>query len=106
MTRAGQMRSLVTIQAVTRTPDGAGGYTEELTDVATAWARGEPLTGQEQIMAMQTGMTRPYRFTMRYRDDVSGATKILYDGRTFDVKSVVDPNEAHRELVIMTEEVP
>lgn len=104
-TSIGQMNRRVTIQSVTTTPDGSGGYTETLVDVATVWARVEPLLGREQIQAMQTDMERPHRFTMRYRAGITGATRILYDGRTFDVKSVVDPHERHRELVITAEEV-
>lgn len=95
----------VTIQAVTTTPDGGGGYTESVVSVATVWSKVEGLEGREQIEAMQTGMERPYRFTMRYRDDLTGANTILYDDRTFDVKSIVDTEERHRELVILADEV-
>lgn len=103
--RIGRMRSRVTFQAATRTPDGGGGYTETLADVATVWAHVEPLTGREQILAMQTEMERPHRITTRYREGITGATRLLYDGRTFDIKSVVDPDARHRELQIMAEEV-
>ena len=90
---------------MTRTPDGGGGYTETPTDVTGIDARVEPLEGRELIQAMQTVGQRPHRFTMRYRTGMTGAKTIIYDGRTFDIKSVADPEEKHRELQLMTDEV-
>ena len=103
--RTGLMRRRVTIRTNARVPDGMGGYTETPTDVAGIPARIEPLEGREQLMAMQTGMVRPHRIVMRYRYDLTGATLLLYQGRRFDVKSVVDPEERHREIVILAEEI-
>ena len=103
--RAGLMRRRITLQTVERTPDGGGGYTETLTDLATVWARVHPLTGREQLLAMQTEAMQMHRFTIRYRAGLTTATRILYDGRTFDIRSIVDPEERHRELQIMAEEV-
>jgi SPP1 family predicted phage head-tail adaptor len=101
----GQMKRRVTVQAITRTADSYGGQTETATSVATLWAYVEPLQGDEQLRAMQTGIQRPHRFTVRYRDDISAAEELIYNGRTFDVKSVVDTDERHRELVILADEV-
>jgi SPP1 family predicted phage head-tail adaptor len=99
------MRRRVTIRTSTQVPDGGGGYTETPTDVTEIPARVEPLEGREQLLAMQTGMQRPHRFTMRYRSGMTGAKTLIYDGRTFDIKSIVDPEERHRELVITADEV-
>lgn len=99
------MRRIVTIRTNARTPDGMGGYTETPTDVDGIPARVEPLQGDEQLQAMQTGMVAPHRFTLRYRDDVQAATLLVYDSRTFDIKSVVDTEEKHRELIILADEV-
>ena len=103
--RTGLMRRVVTIRTNARTSDGMGGYTETPTDVTGIPARVEPLEGRELIEAMQTGMQRPHRFTMRYRTGMTGAKTLLYDGRTFDIKSVMDPEEKHRELLITADEV-
>lgn len=102
---AGQRDKQVTVLAATRAPDGGGGYTETTSEVATEWMAVEPLEGREQLEAMQTGMQRPHRFYSLYRSDITGATRLLYNGRTFDVKSVLDPEEKHRELVMLAEEI-
>lgn len=103
--QTGKMRRQITIRTNARTPDGMGGYTETPTDVENIPARIEPLEGRELLMAQQTGMERPHRFTLRYRSGMTGAKTVLYDGRTFDIHSVMDPEERHRELVITAEEL-
>ena len=103
--RTGLMRRVITIRTMARTPDGMGGYTETPTDVTNISARVEPLEGNELLRAQQTGMQRPHRFTLRYRTGMSAALTLLYDARTFNIKSVMDPEEKHRELVITADEV-
>lgn len=104
--RTGLMRRRITIQSVTSVSDGMGGTTDTVVPVAeNIPARVEPLEGRELIQAMQTGMQRPHRFTIRYRTDVTGAKTLLYDSRSFDIKSIQDPEEKHRELQLMTDEV-
>lgn len=104
--RTGLMRRMVTIQSVTSVPDGGGGTTDTVVAVAeNIPARVEPLLGTELLRAQQTGMQRPHRFTIRYREGVSGSKTILYDGRTFDITSIQDPEEKHRELILQADEV-
>lgn len=101
----GQMNRRIVLRTITRADDGGGGYTETPTDSDPIWAYIEPLEGDEQLQAMQTGMVRPHRFTIRYRPGLTSATRVVYGSRVFDVKSVVDTDEAHAELVILADEV-
>lgn len=103
--RTGLMRRVITIRTNALAPDGMGGHTTTPTDVVNIPARVEPLEGRELLVAQQTGMQRPHRFTLRYRAGMTGAKTIIYDSRTFDIKSVMDPEEKHRELVITADEI-
>lgn len=104
--RVGKMRRQITIQSVTSVSDGMGGTTDTPVDVATnIWAEVEPLEGSELLRAQQTGMQRPHTFTIRYRPDVRGSQTVLYASRTFDIKSIQDPEEKHRELILQTDEI-
>lgn len=103
--RIARLNRRITLHGVTRTSDGGGGFTESLVDLATVWAGVRPLTGRQRVEAMQTGMERPHEFRIRYRTGIEGSTRISYAGRRFDVTSVADVNEGHRELVILAEEV-
>lgn len=103
---AGQYDKAVTVRTTTSEPDGGGGWTPgEPVDVGPVPASINPLVGDERTQAMQTGMQRPFEIEMRYREDVTGATAIVYGSRTFDVKSIVDPQERHVILIILAEEV-
>jgi SPP1 family predicted phage head-tail adaptor len=101
----GQMNRRIVLRTVTLTPDGGGGYDETPVDLPEIWAHVEPLQGNEQLQAMQTGMKRPHRFTVRYREGVTAATRVVYSDRVFDVTSVVDPDERHETLEILADEV-
>lgn len=103
---AGQYNKPVIVRTATLEPDGAGGWTEgPPVDVGPIPASINGLSGTELTQAMQTGMRRPYEIEMRYRDDLTGATTIVYGGRTFDVKSIVDPEERHVILIVLADEV-
>ncbi len=45
------------------------------------------------------------RVTIRYRTGVKPANRLLYGKRIFNIRSVADPEEKHRELVIMAQEL-
>lgn len=103
--RAGLKNRRITLRAPTTVADTSGGRTETMADLATVWANANPLDGNERTAAMQIGMTRPHVFTISYRTDVSGATEVVYGGRTFNVTSVTDPGARHRDLEILADEV-
>lgn len=74
----GRMSEPVAVEAMTRTPDDAGGYTEAWADVsgqATVWAEFAPLRGQEQIIAQQTEASATERVRM-WADAVPGITAV------------------------------
>lgn len=102
----GERNRKVVLRAPNLTGDEGGGFsTGAPTDLATVWAQIQPLEGDEQLQAMQTGMQRPHRLTIEYRAGVTGITEIGYGARKFNVRSVTDPDEKHRELVILADEV-
>lgn len=95
----------VIVRASVRVDDEVGGSTETLTDVATWWAKVEPLQDNEQMQALQVGLRNPTRFTGNYRRDITGATELFYQDKRWNVTSVVDPDAQHRQLVILAEEI-
>lgn len=103
----GDLRHQVTLQGVTRTDDGGGGYTEVPVTIATGvWAAVEPLEGNERIRAMQTEASATHRVTLRYRSDVTAALRVVHEGRTLEVVSPpIDPEERHAELQLLCREV-
>lgn len=101
----GKLNKRITLQCPKSVRDDEGIVTEEWTDVATVWAAVEPLRGREYFAAAAVNQENTVRFRMRYRPGVTARMRLLYDRRVFDIKSVIDVNERHQEILLMCEEV-
>ena len=78
------------------TPIGSGWQ-----DVMTVWASVEPIRGREYIEVQNTQAELTTRIRMRYRPGITPAMRVLYQGRVFDIQSVIDINEQHTHLELM-----
>ena len=102
--RSGALRHRVTLEAPARTREPGGLVAETWAPVATVWAAIEPLSGSEQLRGMQMTAAVTHRIRTRYRGGVTPAMRVTSRGRVFDVRSVLDEGERHRELVFLAEE--
>ena len=103
--RAGKLTERITLRAPFRTDEPGGGHSETMRDAGTVRAEAEPLAGDERAEYMQTGMTEPTRFRIRYRADLTGATEIVWRGNRYNVSGIADVKAARRVLDIMTDRV-
>lgn len=94
----GRLRHFLTIEAPEETGDGAGGVTVAWAPVGAAWAKLSPLTAGEGLARDREMMVRRWRITLRYRDDVTPACRLLCEGRRFAIESVVDRDGRKRFL--------
>ena len=101
----GNLRQRVVIQQLTRTDDGAGGYTETWAAIATVFADVYPLKGNERYEAQQVQANLSHRVTIRYRAGVEPSMRLQYGTRILTIEAVIDPEERHRELILMCSEV-
>jgi SPP1 family predicted phage head-tail adaptor len=101
---AGTLRHQVTIQSITSTPDAYGGSVDSWIDVATVWASVEPLQGRELVAAQSVSAETTTKITMRYRSDITAAHRITFEGKFYNLLSLIDPELKHRELIIMASE--
>lgn len=105
--RTGKLRHRVTLQQLgARVDDGTGGgsipYIDAYENVA---ASVEPLEGNELLRAEQFESTLTHRVRTRYYAGVRPHWRIQYGSRVFDIKHVIDPEERHRELEMMCQEL-
>lgn len=105
MMNIAKLRHRVTLQSKEFSKDEEGTPTETWIDVATVWASVEPLRGREYFAAATVNAENTVRIRMRYRRGVTPDMRALYDGRVFEIQSVIDVNEMHREIHLMTQEV-
>ncbi|MBI4800635.1 MAG: phage head closure protein [Desulfarculus sp.] len=101
--RAGALRHRVAIQQpVTSTPEGQAEPVVTYVPFALdAWASVEPLNGREFFAAGGRQAEVSHRVRLRYLAGVKADMRVLHEGRALDIKAVIDPQERHRELVLM-----
>lgn len=104
--RAGNLRSRVTIQSRSSTPDSFGEQGSAWQDVATVWASVEPLSGRELLSAQQVQGEISHRVRCRFRSGVTTAHRLLFAGRVLDIQAVINPQERGVMLEILCREGP
>ena len=105
--RAGKLRHRIAIQAKTLTTDAYGGPVETWTDIpgmSSIPASVESLSGRELANAQTVNAETTTKITMRYLSGVIPANRIMFEGKFYNLQSVIDPELRHRELIILASE--
>jgi SPP1 family predicted phage head-tail adaptor len=103
--RAGKLRHIITIQRPTDTRNDYGEVVEGWEDVITTRASAEPLQGREYFASQQVRSETTTRFRIRWPGmPITPDMRVMFEGRAYDIDSVIDPNERHRELHVMAVE--
>lgn len=97
----GDYRQRVTLERVTLTQDELGQPVNEWLTLGTVWAAVEPQAGREFVAAgaLQSELTTKIR--IRHRPGINSGDRVIHDGRTYNVTSVVDYRSAGRELTLL-----
>jgi len=97
------MRHRIVIESNTPTQDAYGQPVEGWATVATVWAAVEMLSGRELFVAQQAQSEATVRFRIRRRD-ADAKMRVSWDGRTFQVESVIhDPTNRRETLLLCVE---
>lgn len=83
------MPDTAAISRVTRTSDGAGGYTEAWTTIATVACRIASTGGAEADVAAKLTATTTATVTLPALTDVAPADRLVVGSRTFEVLAVL-----------------
>jgi len=102
--RAGWLKNRVTLQKLTKSQNDYGEYVQTWQDVATVWASIEPLRGREYLEASAKNAEITHRIRIRYRDNLDAGMRIKFGSRTFNIESVIDVLEKHKEIELMCKE--
>lgn len=100
----GMLRHEVSLQFAERSDDGAGGFTENWSELATVFARIEPVGAKRLFAAGQRLEQATHHIIIRFRDDVTSGMRFEKSGRTFLIVNVTDPDETGRYLICITRE--
>ncbi|THF56666.1 phage head closure protein [Ollibium composti] len=100
----GALRTRLVLQTVTAVPDDLGGFAENWSDVATVFARIEPVSADSRFGAGQTLEAVTHCITLRHRGDVEADMRLAGGGRFFLIVTAHDPDESGRYLLCRTRE--
>lgn len=100
----GAFRTELALEAAVAVSDGAGGHAENWQEMATMFARLEPVAAGERFGADQRLERITHRVTLRSRAEISAGMRFRRNGRVFLIVSVHDPDETGRYLVCRTRE--
>lgn len=67
----------------------------------TCWAAVEPLTGREYLAAQAAVSEVTARIRMRFRPWMTAEDRVIHNGTTYGIESLIDVRSENRELVLM-----
>lgn len=102
--RIGRLRHRVTVEQVTRTTDGQGGWTEAWGTLATVRAGVEPLRGQERFEAQKLNARISHKVVIRFLSGVTAAHRVKFGDRYLTIEGVVNINEKNQTMELYCSE--
>lgn len=87
------MKHRITIQQVTQSSDGQGGFSEEWTSFADVWASIEPVKAYEKFQASQLQAPISHKIIIRYLSGLTAKHRILWGLRVMNIKEVINIDE-------------
>ncbi|SDE20958.1 phage head-tail adaptor, putative, SPP1 family [Desulfuromonas thiophila] len=85
---------------------GAGGVIDKaVTSVCTTRAAIWPTSAREARENMREGVTVTHNIRIDYRPGINETMRVLFDGRSFEIKGIVNPEEANLYLDLLCEEL-
>ena len=86
-------------------PNGFGGVVRTYAAGPQLWGAIELLRGDERVRAARFEQAVTHRVTLRYREGVTAAMRLVRGLRRFAIRSATDPDGSRRELVCLVEEI-
>ena len=99
--KAGQLDQRVTVERFSRTEDELGQPIETWAPLFTCWAAVEPLTGREYLAAQAAVSEVTAKIRMRFRPWMTAEDRVIHNGTTYNIVSLIDVRSDHRELHLM-----
>ncbi len=98
--RAGRLRDKITIQQPSVTVDSVGEAVTTWSDFITRRASVTPFRSNEFVKFDQEQVETRVVFSLRYVTGITNKMRIVLSGKYYDIISIVDDENRHRELFI------
>lgn len=101
------MHQKIICRAQVFTPTTAGEQQETMQNIAEIWAEIIATNGEITTIAQQSHMATRYKVRVRYQEKLRATRNILWQGKSYRVLSMVNPdNRRHILEIQMSEELP
>jgi SPP1 family predicted phage head-tail adaptor len=94
------LRERITLQREILTNDGLGGGVRSVEEIATVWAEVTPLASVETVDGNGVESQTNWRIRIRWRNDITSASSILYGTDTLTIVGVHDDASSHHYAMI------
>ncbi len=101
----GAARRRLQLEALTGTPDDAGGTVQGFAPVAVIWAAVRWRSGDERLRADRTEQAARFEITIRWRAGVTAGMRFTGGGATYGILSAGDPVGDRTRLLCLCEEI-
>ncbi|MFA2751099.1 phage head closure protein [Bacillus mobilis] len=98
------MNHRITIQTLTTVEDELGQSIEEWHEFKKVWCAIKTVQGREYFAAASTQNENTYRFIIRHTNEISPLMKIDFNGRMFEITSVLNDDESNKTITIIAKE--
>lgn len=96
----------ISIKKPVTTQDSYGQLTDGYDNIAlNIWASVSPLIGKEYFAAEQVKSEVSIKIGIEHMHGIDRTMHVFYGNRKFEIISIIDPHEQHRELVLMCKEL-
>ena len=103
MLDSGKLDYQAVIQTPTEGTNSIGEPTLTWNTFATRWVAIEPLSGSEQVANMMNQGTTTHRVKLRYTTGLKPNMRLVADGRTFEITSVMEVGRRVGHELLVTE---
>lgn len=102
----GALNQRATIKAQTFVSDGAGGFDDGWSTIATAWVRIEPRSGADVFGPDRNEQQVRHRLTLRRNEDIVAGQRVNVGARWFTIESMLDEGPQAQTMTLFCEEIP
>ncbi|MGB1540582.1 MAG: phage head closure protein [Rickettsiales bacterium] len=106
--RVSSLRHRIEIESPVLTPIGGGQYDLGWSNFATVWAAIEPaqsrIVNVEKLRDEQLETPVSHRIRLRFMEGITTKMRIVFGGRVFNIRSVINPDERNEFLLLLAEE--
>jgi len=100
----GKFRHFITLQGQGTTRDSGGGISSGFSTIASVYANVVPKSGKEVYKRGKLVGSVTHEITIRYRTDITNASRISFNNKFFNIRSIINIDERGRYLKLMCEE--